>query len=226
MKFTHPTLSLTKDGSHTLINPVNEQLYHSHGGAILESKHVFIKHNLSNWFQQPIEGPIRVIELGFGGGLNAYLTRIEAEKMGIAVDYQSIELYPVHPDVAKQLNYHQLLEEADASRFNELHQCPWNEAVQLSDHFKLHKVYGDFLQQDFPENHFHCFYYHAFAPKAQPELWTEEVVKRMHRALVPGGILTTFSATGRLGRALKAQGFTHEKPAGVGAKREITRAIK
>ncbi|PHI19488.1 SAM-dependent methyltransferase [Lewinellaceae bacterium SD302] len=226
MQFTHPDIVVTKDGSHTLVNTDNQQLYHSHGGAIQESKHVFIKHNLQNWLDNPPEGSINVLELGFGSGLNAYLTRLEAEKHNVDVNYHSVELYPVHPDVAARLNYPVELNDSDTNRFLEIHTCKWNCQERLSDNFSINKVYGDFLEQDFPTDHYHSFYYHAFAVKAQPELWSNQVIDRMYHALRPGGILTTFSATGQLGRSLRARGYRHEKPSGVGGKREITRAIK
>ncbi len=226
MQFTYPEIMVTKDGSHTLVNQDNEQLYHSHGGAIQESRHVFIKHNLQYWLDNPPQGPLNVLELGFGSGLNAYLTRLEAEKHKLEIHYHTIELYPVHPDVAAQLNYPSLLNEPNADRFLDLHECNWNSLEKLSDNFSINKVYGDFLEQDFPSEHYHSFYYHAFAVKAQPELWSDKVIDRMYHALKPGAILSTFSATGRLGRSLVARGYHHEKPGGVGGKREITRAIK
>jgi tRNA U34 5-methylaminomethyl-2-thiouridine-forming methyltransferase MnmC len=73
---------------------------------------------------------------------------------------------------------------------------------------------------------FELIYFDAFAPNAQPELWTEEIFKKMFAILKPGGVLTTYSSKGTVRRAMQAAGFSVEKIPGPPGKREIVRAVK
>ncbi len=92
---------LTADGSHTLFSPEFNEIYHSRNGAVQESNHVFIQHGLA----QIKSDAVRVFELGFGTGLNAFLAFIYAEKNGKQIYYEGVELYPVEIELAKSLNY-------------------------------------------------------------------------------------------------------------------------
>ena len=68
-----PTLVATNDGSYTLHHDVLDEHYHSHHGALTESLHVFITHGL-HYLTGHVSGPLHIFEMGFGTGLNAYLT--------------------------------------------------------------------------------------------------------------------------------------------------------
>jgi len=69
-------LIITSDGSHTLYVPGMDEHYHSHFGALTESLHIFINTGLASLGP----GPVTILEVGFGTGLNALLTAIHAEK--------------------------------------------------------------------------------------------------------------------------------------------------
>jgi hypothetical protein len=69
-------------------------------------------------------------------------------------------------------------------------------------------------------------YYDAFAPEAQPELWTTEMFYRMFSLLKPGGVLVTYCAKGQVKRNMKAAGFEVERLKGPPGKREMTRAAR
>lgn len=66
----------TADGSYTLFVPEINEHYHSVKGALTESEHIFINMGLKH---SSVLSP-RILEIGFGTGLNAFLTLIEAEK--------------------------------------------------------------------------------------------------------------------------------------------------
>ena len=51
----------------------------------------------------------------------------------------------------------------------------------------------------------------AFAPGAQPELWTVQSMDRMRLALKPGGQLVTYCAKGDVRRAMTDAGFSVER---------------
>ena len=97
-------IKISGDGSHTLYNPELDETYHSHHGAITESKHVFIDAGLRSLISEKKE--IRILEVGFGTGLNALLSLVFAEAHpDIDFHYHTLEPYPLSWDVAKNLNY-------------------------------------------------------------------------------------------------------------------------
>ena len=89
------SLIITKDGSHTISIPGMNVTYHSHHGAIQESMHVFINAGLKYFLSNRTPEKVHIFEMGFGTGLNALLTLIEAEERNIPIQYTAIELFPV-----------------------------------------------------------------------------------------------------------------------------------
>lgn len=200
-------LQLTADGSHTIAIPDMNVTYHSTHGAIQESMHVFIQAGL-----QALQLPaVRIFEMGFGTGLNALLTMQHAD---IPVYYYAVEQYPLTAEEVEGLSYG-----------NELHAYPWNEDVKMNEQFTLHKAHVSLLSVQ-PEQEFDLIYYDAFAPGAQPELWTREVFEKLYGMLAAGGILVTYCSKGDVRRAMLAAGFKVEKLAGPPGKREMLRAKK
>jgi tRNA U34 5-methylaminomethyl-2-thiouridine-forming methyltransferase MnmC len=215
---------LTQDGSHTLFVPELNEVYHSRFGAIRESKQVFIEAGL-HYFHSP--GQLSILEIGFGTGLNAFLTMMEAAGNGLFISYTSLEDYPVDVSVYSLLNYPEISGYSEMRPdFIQLHSSPWNKPVNITPFFALTKVH-DRLETFHPEPESHeLIYFDAFGPDIQPELWTENIFRKMYETLKPGGILTTYSAKGSVRRAMKTAGFGIEKLPGPPGKREITRGIK
>lgn len=214
-----PTFEITADGSATLRSPIHGDTYHSLRGAVGEARHVFVEAG----FSQSVANPVRVLEMGFGTGLNAWLTLVEAERSGVAVEYTGVEFYPVPHDVAAALNY------TGNGRFAALHTAPWGVWTEQSKGFRLRKLQGAmaeiFVETDFSAI-FDVVYWDAFAPDTQPELWTAEIFELVHKATAPGGALVTYSSKGDVRRALQAVGFTVEKLSGALGKRHMLRATK
>lgn len=213
-------LQQTADGSSTLFIPSMNEHYHSVNGAVQESIHVFITAGMRQLSLPKIE----VIEIGFGTGLNAFLTLLEAEKENITVTYHTFELYPLSKEITDQLNYGQICPEY-ANDFSLLHSAPWNEEVGINDHFILHKIEGDANQLPMPQA-VDLIYFDAFAPDKQPEMWNQDLFDRLYGALNPGGILTTYCAKGAVRRSLQASGFQMERIPGPPGKREMLRGRK
>lgn len=131
-------LQLTADGSHTLFIPEMDEHYHSVNGAVQESRHVFIEAGLHHLERKEIV----VLEIGFGTGLNAFLTLLDAEVHQRKIYYYSVELYPLDMDVIESLNYGEMICAGRKDVFQALHQAEWNVAVQVTDFFGLHKIQG------------------------------------------------------------------------------------
>ena len=217
---------ITKDGSHTISVPDMNVTYHSVHGAIQESEHVFIKAGLLDSGIFDYTGVHQVLEIGFGTGLNTLLTLIEADKHKNRIYYTAIEPFPLDESIIMQLNYCEQLNLPHYQRLIEkMHQCDWEEMYEITEHFRLTK-HKTSLQEFSTGESFSIIYYDAFAPNAQPELWTETVFEKLYNLLLPEGILVTYCSKGAVQRAMKAAGFTIEKIPGPPGKREMIRAVK
>jgi len=214
----------TSDGSHSLFSGQYGVSYHSKHGAVQETQHVFI--NAALRLKALTQQDLHILDIGFGTGLNAYMTLFEAAKRNLKITYTAIEAYPISLDQATQLNYSQLLKkEAFQSTFLKMHGDNWGENLLLNDHFQFTKFQKKFEDLAF-DNQFDIIYFDAFAPNSQPELWGEDILSAMYKALKPEGVMTTYCAKGVVKRTLKAVGFEIEALKGPPGKREMTRAIK
>jgi tRNA U34 5-methylaminomethyl-2-thiouridine-forming methyltransferase MnmC len=218
-------LLVTGDGSHTLHVPGLQENYHSVYGAIAESRHIFINAGLNFIIQK--NKRVKILEIGFGTGLNALLTMIESALTGIHIDYWSLELHPLPEEVLSKLNYPEMIDFPGATDFfRQIHSCPWNMEVQLSDNFHLNKIHVSLSDYQPGKEEYDLVYFDAFGPDVQPEIWSQEVFIKMAMALKINGILVTYSTKGTVKRNLKSAGFTIEKLPGPRGKREILRAVK
>lgn len=210
-------IQLTSDGSSTIYLPEMDEHYHSVNGAIQESTHVYI----SAGFNECRKTSITVLEMGFGTGLNALLTAIEAEKRHLDITYITIEKFPLNEEIINQLNYSDL----DHSLFKAIHQAEWEKEIEISPHFHLRKVKIDFSEYLFSEN-YDVVYYDAFAPDKQADVWSQDLFDKIFRQMNPNGILTTYCAKGAVRRMMKMAGFEVERIPGPPGKREMLRARK
>jgi tRNA U34 5-methylaminomethyl-2-thiouridine-forming methyltransferase MnmC len=211
----------TRDGSSTITIPEMKVMYHSIHGAISESMHVYIQAGLHYAVELFSDTPLRVFEMGFGSGLNALLTAIEARRQERAVHYYSVEAFPLIPEEISALNYGNALQEQ--ALFEYLHQAPWNQPEFIGPVFMLEKMQAT-LADCTLDQLVHVIYYDAFAPAAQPELWTKGVFEKLYNMLVPEGILVTYCSKGDVRRALQTAGFSVSKLQGPPGKREMLRA--
>lgn len=215
---------ITEDGSHTLFVPELNEHYHSTHGAIQESMHVFIDAGLRHC----VKSEIKVLEIGFGTGLNAFLTLLEAERTGRKIDYTTLEFYPLSIIDAEKLNYVELTDSTKKDVFRELHKVEWGKWSQLTLYFSLLKMKFDFSKpSDFDtENKFDVIFFDAFAPEKQPEMWVQEIFDKIYSISSENAILTTYCAKGSVRRMLQTAGFVVERLPGPPGKREILRARK
>ena len=220
-KSLNTEIILTRDGSPSLFVPELNEQYHSRFGAITESLHIYIGHGLNALHSNNIS----IFELGFGTGLNAFLTLIEAKNSQIKVNYEAIELYPLSLVIINRLNYPSKIEGSDSNSYFKLHEAEWGKKTKLSAHFALKKIHQDFRTYNFVRK-YDLFYFDAFAPAVQPELWTQEIFNKIYDAMNPGAILVTYSAMGEIRRRLIATGLEVKRLSGPPGKREILQAYK
>ena len=221
-------LKLTNEGSHTILSTQFDATYHSHHGAIQETRTVFIEAGFLYLVEQGYK-QIDLLEIVFGTGLNAFMTLLKAKETGTAVNYVSYEAYPIGVELAAKLNYPAFLAaENQEEQFLKMHRHP-DESIQ----FKIREAFlFDFLlkvalfENIDDKEAFDLIYFDAFAPSTQAYLWETPFLEKMYKALRPEGILVTYCAQGAFKRALKAVGFHVKGLPGPIGKREITFAQK
>lgn len=212
----------TLDGSTTIHLQEWDECYHSKHGAIQEAKHVFIKNGLS-LFE---DNPVSILEIGFGTGLNAFITFLESDQKKQKIDYVGVEAYPVDAIEVLAMNYVAELDSLEFENiFKEMHKCEWNKKVEISADFSLTKRKQFFDEIDDFEI-FDLIYFDAFGYRVQPELWSTDIFRKMYKSLKPDGVLVTYAARGVVKRSMIEVGFTVEKLAGPPGKREMFRAFK
>jgi tRNA U34 5-methylaminomethyl-2-thiouridine-forming methyltransferase MnmC len=206
----------TADGSDTLFVPLLKEHYHSIKGARTESQHIFVDMGM----KQSIAVAPRILEIGFGTGLNAFLTLLATEELHKQIHYTGIELYPLPWETIAKLAYSHI------PLFRLLHDTVWNTEIAITSLFTLYKIKGDFTNYAFSGT-YDLIYFDAFSPEKQPDMWSRQLFEYLYRIMNPFGILTTYCAKGVIRRMLQDIGFTVERIQGPsGGKREIVRARK
>lgn len=220
----------TADGSPTLYVPALHEHYHSTHGARQESAHVFIAAGLRPLLEaglgQPGDGPMHILEVGLGTGLNALLTLEAAQATGARLTYDGYETYPLPPAAISALRPQWADKPALSAAFAALHASPWNTAGELTPAFLLTKIQLPVEDDNLPAGYYDLIYFDAFAPEKQPELWTEAIFQQLYAAAAPGAVLVSYCAQGQFRRNLRAAGWRTEKLPGPPGKREMTRARK
>jgi len=215
-------LRKTADGSNTLYVPDLDEHYHSFHGALQEAKHVFIQNGLLNQKKTSF----RVLEVGFGTGLNALLTACVSSHMDYTIDYVGIEANPVPVELMEKMDYPRLIEDKNAAVYYEkIIHSKWSAINSIHPKFQLIK-----LEERVEDTHitkkFDLIYFDAFGPRVQHEIWNVSILKKMYSFLNFEGELVTYCAKGQFKRDLKSSGFEVFSLDGPPGKREMVRARK
>ena len=215
------TIITTEDGSPSIYVKDIDECYHSIHGAKQESEHIFIQTALRHHASKRLT----ILEIGFGTGLNALLTCMEAQNAKLDIHYIGIERYPISEEEIHQLMPHSASAQEQLI-FQQLHQTSPQKYTPITPHFQFMKWETDFTQLQLEENTVDIIYFDAFSPEKQPEMWTPERFEMLYNACKPGAILTTYCAKGIVRRAMQQAGFNVERLPGPPGKREILRATK
>lgn len=222
MKQMRTEIIKTLDGSHTLYLPDIDEHYHSTFGAVQESNHVFVDAG----YRQCEAASLTVVEIGFGTGLNCFLTLKASKESGQQVRYLSLDKYAVPEESWSKLNYGLLSGGGGQGDFEMLHKAPWNVETAIQPHFSLLKIKTDLLEWRPEGLQADLVYFDAFSPDRQPEMWGRNVFELMHSLMKEDALLVTYCAKGAIRRLLQAVGFQVERMEGPPGKREMIRAIK
>lgn len=217
----------TSDGSLTLHSARYGQTFHSHHGALAEARHVFLA--ASGVGARLAAGrATRVLEVGFGTGLNFVLTAAAARAGGAPLAYVALEHDLLPAEALAPLAYGratgaEALWQALLAWRRELpdEPPPGRHEAWLAEGVTVAVIVGDASGADLGGEAFDAVYQDAFSPRANPELWTPAFFARLAAAMRPGARLATYSASGDVRRALAAAGLAVEKrPGPPGGKRE------
>ncbi|MDR0367902.1 MAG: tRNA (5-methylaminomethyl-2-thiouridine)(34)-methyltransferase MnmD [Bacteroidales bacterium] len=230
MENQHPQskrkIILTEDGSSSLFVETLNEHYHSIHGAVQESMHIFIQAGLLCEQLKDLQ-TVNILEIGLGSGLNALLTYFSALNANKKVRYTAIEKYPLSFHEVQLLNYPHFMAHTSAENvFRQIHTSEWGTTEAFSAHFSLCKHQQSATETAYPADTFNLVYFDAFSPDVQPELWSEELFKKIYQSMKPESVLLTYSTKGTVKRALKNADFQIEKLPGPKGKREILRAKK
>ncbi len=214
-----PETYLTLDGSKTLYSKEFDEHYHSKNGAFTESQHIFI--NLG--FQSMHKSEINILEIGYGTGLNAIMTYKFNELNPKKVFYHGIEISPISTNIFKNMGYieHFNLTDQEAEIFSKA----WNKPHTINPNFKLLKQNIDFINFT-PQNTYDLIYFDAFSPDTQPEMWTQENLKKILTKLSTDGVFVTYCSRGDLKRTLRSLGMRLKRFSGPPGKRHVIQATK
>jgi tRNA U34 5-methylaminomethyl-2-thiouridine-forming methyltransferase MnmC len=225
--FASPRMNLsllqTLDHSHTIYVPELNETYHSRNGAIQEALHVYIQMGLMEAAQKKYS--IQILEIGFGTGLNAWLTLLEAQRKNLHINYHTIEPFPLPETIINNLNYTKNASAEASAIFRQMHLSDWEQAVQITTEFSLLKIQNT-LEDFIPSTKYDLIYFDAFGPEKQPVLWQPDVLTKLYLCLNNGGIWVTYASKGEVKRNLKQIGFDVQRLPGPPMKRHMLRAIK
>ena len=214
-------LIYTEDGSPSLLNLKSGEHYHSIHGAVTESKHVFIKNGLDEFISR--EGDIRILEIGFGTGLNFFLSQDWAIKYKRTLNYTSLEPFLLRKDLMRELYHNTEFEKympAFMKMYTGLSGFNW-----ITEHTRLHLSKTRLLNFE-EKDKFDLVYFDAFSPSTEPEMWTEESLLKVENLMSAGAVFTTYCARGYVRRSLEKMNLKVERRPGPPGKREMIVAHK
>ncbi|KQC04275.1 MAG: hypothetical protein APR54_02100 [Candidatus Cloacimonas sp. SDB] len=170
----------TKDGSFTFFNEIYQEHYHSVSGALEEAVKKHVK-------PLNIENGMKILDFCFGLGYNA----IVATKGHKNLKITGLE---VDSKIIKEIKFLEVPEEINPEfvSFRDL-----AEKFEIKDRNNnlIKLIMGDALQtiDQLSANYFDRVFFDPFSPGKQPEMWSEEIFKKIYKKLKPGGRISTYS---------------------------------
>jgi len=205
----------TQDGSLTLVHPVFGEAYSSRHGAWMQANELYLK--LTQTHRHPAP---RVLEIGFGLGVNFRATLENCLARGVYLEYLSYEGFPVSRGIlsAVELPLSAPSQRIWASLLERWPAHPQGSLCLKGPWGRLEVRFEDVTAALFPVGWASAIYFDPFSPRVNPEPWQPRVLEKLFLAASSGARLATYSVSGRFRRDLAATGFAVSKVPGVGKK--------
>ena len=211
----------TEDGSYTLFSEKFQEACHSTSGARSETLlHYFHGCEVPSKLE---EGPIQILEVGFGLGIGFLATFDEIQKLGLRSKWSFLSV-----ELDRDLLEWFRLQHANHHFLKNLE---WREdaLVCADENCELTILAGN-ARQTLPlylKEHLSLFdviYQDAFSPKKNPILWTKEWFELLRTHSRPGVIMSTYSASSSIRKSMIEAGWKLYEGDRFGPKRSSTRA--
>lgn len=204
-------------------------VYFSRDNGLAETRHVFLRHNLlAERWQSLQSGHFTIAETGFGTGLNflcAWQLWRQIAPTGTRLHFISCEKHPLSradlesalalwPELANQT-------EALLAQYQRIstgmHRLEFDQG-----HVVLTLIIGD-ATEALSDLHagVDAWFLDGFAPSRNPDMWQPALFRQMARLSHRETTFATFTSAGLVRRGLQEAGFSVEKVAGHGRKREM-----
>lgn len=220
---------LTGDGSATLYSERFAQTFASSRGALSEARTVFLAGS-GVGAALGAGAAVRVLEVGFGTGLNFFVTAAACLAQPAArLRYGALEHTLLRAETVAALGYAPAEVVAPYLAWRESLDEPLAPGPYVFEAgaVRLELRLGDAPAQALPAGAFDAVYHDAFSPEVNPELWTKGFLGALAAALAPGGVLVSYCVQGAVRRRLEALGLrVHKRPGPPGGKREVLAAHK
>ena len=120
-----------------------------------------------------------------------------------------------------------MISEEAEELFSALHNSEWNVKTEISPYLHLLKLKTDLTQFSFEELPMvDVIYFDAFGPDKQPEMWNEEIFRKLFAISNSNANLVTYSAKGEIRRRMERSGYISERLPGPPGKRQMLRATR
>jgi tRNA U34 5-methylaminomethyl-2-thiouridine-forming methyltransferase MnmC len=202
----------TADGSLTALHSQHGEAYHSVHGALTQARHLYLE--LTQTHQHPAP---RVLELGFGLGVNFWVTLHHCVQRGVRLEYLAYEAEPVSAGQIHTAVEGLELGGIDGFLLDQLCQN-WSPSglIWEGDWGLLEVQTCDIRSAAVPAHWATAIYLDPFSPQTNPQAWELSVLQQLALAAAPGAYLATYSVAGSVRRGLQQAGFTVQKVAGRG----------
>tara|TARA_Y100000310_G_scaffold324031_1_gene385343 strand:+ start:17536 stop:18195 length:660 start_codon:yes stop_codon:yes gene_type:complete len=212
---------ITGDKTETFINPIFNESYHSHTGAVEEALRKYAEPCKIKELAK--SGSIKILDMFFGLGYNSAMAidialkanpNCHIEVVGIENDPEIIRsIQDINPPIDYFKFYKTLTE---------------NNLCFEHGNISVKVVLGDANEsvKNLEQDYFDAIFYDPFSPKTQPEMWSPTLFKEMHRVIKEKGILSTYSCARIVRENMQKAGFMYDEGPVVGRRGPGTIAFK
>jgi len=238
--------SLNWDSEGQPVSSVFGDVYFSKANGLEETRHVFLQHNqlAERWSKLGSTDHFTIAETGFGSGLNflaAWELWIKTAPESAQLHFVSVEKFPLtKTDLIRALalwpELNQFSEQLIAA-YPVIVGTGFHRLGFMDGRIKLTLIIDDATQgftQLLATSHplfsrsgikVDAWFLDGFAPSKNPQMWSDELFNCLRNLSKPDTTAATFSAAAIVKNGLKHAGFSIQKVAGFGRKREMVKAI-